>query len=62
MSNKRQTKSAYMAARIPPMVKQAAESMAQSDGRSLASFLETLVREEAKRRGIPIIQPTAPQK
>lgn len=60
MKNKRQTKTTHIAARVSPGIKRAAVAMAEQDGQSLASFLETLVRDEAKRRGIPITRPDPP--
>jgi antitoxin component of RelBE/YafQ-DinJ toxin-antitoxin module len=54
MANKRKPKSASVAARMPSIVKAAAVEMATEDGQSLSSFLESLIRAEARHRGLPI--------
>jgi len=52
--SKRAIKNAYIAAKVPKVVKDALDHMARKDGMSRASFIEYLIRREAKRRKVAI--------
>lgn len=51
MQVKRHTKDTQISARVPTAVKNMVVEMAEEDGMSVAMFLETLCRKEAKKRG-----------
>jgi hypothetical protein len=47
----KEVRSAMIAFRTTPTMKALAERLAKAEGRSLANFLERLIREAANRKG-----------
>jgi antitoxin component of RelBE/YafQ-DinJ toxin-antitoxin module len=61
MSTRKYTKTAAIAARVAPSVKAVAEEMCAQDELSLSAFIETLLRKEARYRGL-LIRPRSKQR
>jgi predicted transcriptional regulator len=54
MSIKRALKNTQIAARVPPVVRDALDHMARKSGMSRAAYIEHLIRREAERQKIKV--------